>query len=124
MLVRREVFERIGLLDPSYTIYCEDVDFCLRARQAGFSCAYAPDARVLHKVSSSSGGGMTPFKLEHRLRSTARLHRRFRGRAWRLLVAPIHGAAFLLLVAGLLAAGRGRLAAAALRGAAGALRGR
>lgn len=122
MLVRREVFEAIGLLDPSYTIYCEDVDFCLRARRAGFGCLYAPAARVFHKVSSSSGGGMTPFKLEHRLRSTRRLHRRFRGRAWRLALLPAHGLVFLGLLAGLLLTGRRRLAAAALRGLAGAER--
>lgn len=124
MLVRREVFETVGLLDPSYTIYCEDVDFCLRARRAGWRCLYEPDARVWHKVSSSSGGGMTPFKLEHRIASTARLFARHRRLAWRVLLAPAHAAGLAGLVLGLFAAGRPGLARAALRGAFRAVRGR
>jgi len=63
LMARREVFEQIGGLDPSYRIYCEDVDFCLRAAERGWSLVYVPSAKVWHKVSSSSGGGMTPFKL-------------------------------------------------------------
>lgn len=35
MIIRREVFESIGLLDESYFMYFEEVDFCLRAQRAG-----------------------------------------------------------------------------------------
>lgn len=55
LIVRREVFERIGLLDEGYFLYFEDVDFCLRARRAGFECWYAPESRVIHLVGSSTG---------------------------------------------------------------------
>jgi GT2 family glycosyltransferase len=123
MLVRRTVIDSIGLLDPSYRIYCEDVDFCLRARRAGWACVYEPRAVVRHKVSASSGGGMTPFKLENRLASTARLFRRFKPRAWRLAMAPLHAAAFAAIVLGLLATGRLALLRGALAGASRALRG-
>jgi hypothetical protein len=118
MLVRREVVDAIGLLDPGYAIYCEDVDFCLRARRAGWRCVYEPRARVLHKVSSSSGGGMTPFKLENRIASTKRLFARHRPAWWRALLAPVHAAGLALLVVALFAGGRASLARAALRGAA------
>jgi GT2 family glycosyltransferase len=37
LLVRREVIERIGLLPEEYFLYCEDVDFCLRARRPVFA---------------------------------------------------------------------------------------
>ncbi len=124
MLVRREVFEAIGLLDPSYRIYCEDVDFCLRARRAGWRCLYEPGARVWHKVSSSSGGGMTPFKLENRIASTALLFARHRPRRWRLLLAPAHAAGLAGLTVGLFLLGRLSLARAALRGGLRAARGR
>jgi hypothetical protein len=117
MLVRREVFEAVGLLDPSYTIYCEDVDFCLRARRAGWRCVYEPAARVWHKVSASSGGGMTPYKLENRIASTGRLFARHRPAWWRALLAPAHAAGLALLVAALFASGRTALARAAWRGA-------
>jgi GT2 family glycosyltransferase len=54
MLVKREVFERVGLFDPALFMYGEDVDFCWRARVAGFHLAVAPRAKMWHKVSTSS----------------------------------------------------------------------
>ncbi len=123
MLVKREVIDAVGLLDPSYTIYCEDVDFCLRARRAGWKCLYEPRALVRHKVSSSSGGGMTPFKIEHRIASTFRLFRRFKPLWWSILLGPLLGCAFVLLVAALLIGGRFGLARGALRGARRVVRG-
>lgn len=55
MLVRREVFDAVGLLDEDYFLYYEEVDFCLRAARAGFSCWYEPASRVVHLVGQSSG---------------------------------------------------------------------
>ena len=55
MIVRREVFQAIGLLDDSYFMYYEEVDFCLRARRAGWPCWYVPGSRVVHLVGKSSG---------------------------------------------------------------------
>jgi GT2 family glycosyltransferase len=117
LLARREVFEQVGLLDPSYRIYCEDVDLCLRAARAGWRIRFEPSARVWHKVSSSSGGGMTPLKLENRLASTALLLRRHRPLWWRAALAPVHAAALAGLAAGLFLTGRWRLLAALWRGA-------
>jgi len=51
MLIRRQVFEAIGLFDARYFIYFEDVDFCRRARQAGYEIWCAPQAKMWHKVS-------------------------------------------------------------------------
>jgi GT2 family glycosyltransferase len=55
MLVRRQVFDAIGLLDEGYFLYFEEVDFCLRAARAGWSCWYAPQSRVIHLVGQSTG---------------------------------------------------------------------
>jgi N-acetylglucosaminyl-diphospho-decaprenol L-rhamnosyltransferase len=54
MIVRREVFQRIGLLDEGYFMYYEEVDFCLRARRAGFEVWYVPTSRVVHLVGAAS----------------------------------------------------------------------
>lgn len=116
MLVRKEVIDDIGMLDPSYTIYCEDVDFCLRASGAGWKCYHVPSARVWHKVSSSSGGGFTPFKLENRIVSTHRLFARFKPLWWRAALCPVFAAIAILLLAGLLATGRTALFRGAARG--------
>lgn len=55
MLVRREVFERIGLLDEDYFFSFEDLDFCLRARQAGYHSAVAEGAVAYHEGGASIG---------------------------------------------------------------------
>src|SRR5690606_36121347 len=57
LLVRREVFADIGLLDEGYFMYFEEVDFCRRAENAGWSCWYEPESRVVHLVGKSSGIG-------------------------------------------------------------------
>jgi GT2 family glycosyltransferase len=55
MLIRSKVFERAGMMDPSYFVYFDDADFCLRAHRAGFRLVYAPDTQLFHKVSSLIG---------------------------------------------------------------------
>ena len=53
-MVRREVWESIGLLDEGFFFYYEDVDFCIRARAAGWKVMYIPSAQVLHHWGSST----------------------------------------------------------------------
>ena len=55
MMVRRSVFDAIGLLDDGFFMYYEETDFCLRAMQAGFECWYVPASRIIHLVGQSSG---------------------------------------------------------------------
>ena len=56
MFVKREVFEKIGYFDEKYFLYLEDMDFCMRAKKAGFRIIFEPSAVVWHKNASSSGG--------------------------------------------------------------------
>ena len=72
MLIKREVFEKIGLLDENYFIYGEDVDFSFRATSSGYKIVYEPQSFIWHKVSSATGGGLTTFKIQHRIRSNFR----------------------------------------------------
>ena len=60
-LYRRAMLEEIGLFDESYFLYCEDTDLALRARWAGWECAYVPDAVVQHRYSHTAGGA-SPMK--------------------------------------------------------------
>lgn len=59
MLIRREVFERIGQFREDYFLYYEDAEFCLRAQKAGFKLAWAPLSIVYHKEGSSTGAETT-----------------------------------------------------------------
>lgn len=56
MFIRSEVFHRIGLLDESFFHTAEDNDFCIRAHRAGFKMAFVPQAKLWHKVMSTTGG--------------------------------------------------------------------
>jgi GT2 family glycosyltransferase len=55
MLVRREVFSAIGLLDERFFYGFEDVDLCLRARARGFRTVIVPEAGVRHHLGRSIG---------------------------------------------------------------------
>jgi hypothetical protein len=74
ILAKRECLEKIGLLDESYYMYAEDVDWCWRARQAGFICLYQPTAKIWHKVSASTGGS---FKIYHKVRGNFLFFQRY-----------------------------------------------
>ncbi len=54
LLVRREVFEQVGLMDEDYFLYFEETDFCLAARRAGWQTWYVPQSVVLHLVGQST----------------------------------------------------------------------
>jgi GT2 family glycosyltransferase len=56
VLIRKEVFLDIGLLDERYFMYFDDSDFCFRARTAGWQLTIAPDTAVLHKEGGSTNG--------------------------------------------------------------------
>lgn len=59
VLIRKEVFKKIDLLDPAYFLYWEDADFSHRAQLAGFKQIFVPQSRIWHKSSGSSGSGST-----------------------------------------------------------------
>ncbi len=58
---RREMLDRIGLLDEDFFYSCEDVDLAWRAQLAGYRCVYAPRAVVYHKLSATGGGTTASF---------------------------------------------------------------
>ena len=55
MYVKRALIDAIGLLDERYPMAYEDVDWCLRAWQAGFRVLYFPAARLVHHESLTRG---------------------------------------------------------------------
>lgn len=70
MLISRAVFEEIGLFDEDFFLYGEEVDFCYRARIAGFDIQIEPEARIWHKVSASSGSGFSETYLYYSTRNS------------------------------------------------------
>lgn len=55
VLIRQELRDQIGDMDDQFFMYYEDVDYCLRAKQAGWDVLCCPTARIIHHVGGSSG---------------------------------------------------------------------
>jgi GT2 family glycosyltransferase len=54
LMIRRQVVEQIGLLDEQFFMYGEDLDWCLRAKRAGWAALYYPDAQIIHYTREST----------------------------------------------------------------------
>ncbi|MBI5263390.1 MAG: glycosyltransferase family 2 protein [Bradyrhizobium sp.] len=63
MIVRRQVFDDVGLLDEGFFTYFDDIDFCFNARKKGWPTWYVPSSRVVHLVGQSTGVNRTPRRL-------------------------------------------------------------
>ncbi|HJU39780.1 MAG TPA: glycosyltransferase [Tahibacter sp.] len=87
LLLRREVYEKVGGLDENLCVAFNDIDFCLRIRDLGLSIVWTPYAELYHHESASRGYEDSPEKL-------ARFHReiRFMQERWgeRLLADPAY----------------------------------
>lgn len=68
-VIRREVFQNIGLYDDEYFLYMEDVDFCKRALEHGYKLIYDPNSKIYHKVSASTGGKVSPMVVYYMTRN-------------------------------------------------------
>jgi len=55
LMVRREAAEQIGFFDPLFFVYSDEVDFCKRLRDAGWSTLYVPAAEAVHHEQLSTG---------------------------------------------------------------------
>ena len=55
LLVRRTAIEKAGRMPEQYFLYCEDVDWCIRLKRAGYPSFVQPTSIVYHKESNSLG---------------------------------------------------------------------
>jgi glycosyltransferase involved in cell wall biosynthesis len=63
LIVRRQVFEEVGGLDEQLAVAFNDIDFCLRVREAGYRNVWTPYAEMNHHESASRKNEDTPEKL-------------------------------------------------------------
>lgn len=61
LMIRADVFAALNGFDESYRMYCEDVEFSLRAKLKGFSMVYLPDVYVQHTAHRASRRNMQHF---------------------------------------------------------------
>ena len=85
LLIPVGVIEKIGLLDDTFFMYAEDVDFITRAVRAGARVTFVPEAVVYHRESASSGGAGSPLTVYYTTRN--RLYLMFKHQPNRLILA-------------------------------------
>jgi GT2 family glycosyltransferase len=62
LIVRKDLYAKLGGLDENLAVACNDVDFCLRLQLAGSRNVFTPFARLIHHESASRGYEDTPEK--------------------------------------------------------------
>lgn len=62
MMVKREVFEKVGRFDERYFLYYEDADLSMRVKKAGYAIRYVPTAKLWHKNGLAAGGSGSPLQ--------------------------------------------------------------
>ena len=78
MMIPRRVFEEMNGLDESYSVVFNDIDLCLRIREAGYLVVWTPWAELIHYESKSRGPDEdTPAKKRFFIRETNRFLRRW-----------------------------------------------
>jgi hypothetical protein len=106
VLVSPEALRQVGVLDERFYFYYEDLDWCLRMQAAGYKILLAPQAKVWHKVSRSSGGRDSPRERYWMARSSILFFsKHVRGWRW-LLVIPYRSASAVRTTLRLLSQGR------------------
>lgn len=101
-LVRREVIDAIGLPDPSYFIFYDDVDFAIRARRAGFPIRAVRDAVLVRQLDFDQQHDLAGWKGYYMYRNLFAVHFRYgenvlvRAKPWLIaltvvLLSPLRG---------------------------------
>ncbi|WPK12465.1 glycosyltransferase family 2 protein [Lysinibacillus louembei] len=85
MIVRREAFEQVGLLDEEFFMYGEDIDWCYRIKEAGWRIVYNPTVSIIHYKGASSR--KKPFKIVYEFhRAMYLFHKKHFAKSYNFLV--------------------------------------
>jgi GT2 family glycosyltransferase len=99
VLIRADLFAKIGLMDARYFVYSDDADFMYRALKAAARLYYLPSATLLHKVGRLTGGDSSPFNIRYSVRNRAYFKLKHCGRMsasfWNLMYRAYYLAKFL-----------------------------
>jgi GT2 family glycosyltransferase len=65
MIIRRELYEKLGGFDPGFFLYSEETDFCLRLRELGFEIGHVAEVAVSH-IGGASEDPRDPYEVSAR----------------------------------------------------------
>ena len=78
LMVRKDVYEQVGGLDESFAVAFNDVDFCVRVREAGYTNVFTPFAQLYHYESKSRGLDESPEKRKRFVSEVERFQKRWK----------------------------------------------
>jgi GT2 family glycosyltransferase len=76
MLLRRAIFNQLNGWDEGYFLHCEDIDFCMRIKRAGWKIMFVPNVAVMHHQGQSSRRRPV-FVLWHKHRGMWRFYNKY-----------------------------------------------
>lgn len=94
MLLKREVFEKVGMLSEDYFMYAEDLDLNYKVRSLGLSNYYVGEAEIIHHGGrSSSRQRVSQWSTIMKYKAMLRFYRKSRGRLYSVLYRAAMGMA-------------------------------
>jgi len=111
IMLKRQVFQQVGLFSEDYFMYAEDIDLCYKVKQAGYKNYYIPEATVIHYGGGSAQTASSNFSFVMMRESNWRFLRKTQGRYYGMVYrASMLVCAFvrLLLLAALFPVRRAR----------------
>jgi N-acetylglucosaminyl-diphospho-decaprenol L-rhamnosyltransferase len=94
MLVPREAFDQVGLLDEGFLLYGEELDLATRLRDAGRTVLFTPEVEIVHEIGVSTGRSRGIVRMHSE--SMLRYYRKHRAHGWRKMTVPAAWAALTL----------------------------
>jgi N-acetylglucosaminyl-diphospho-decaprenol L-rhamnosyltransferase len=85
LMIRREVWQKVGPLDEGFFMYFEELDWCRRCRAQGWQVHYLPTAQIIHFEGKSSEQVMTARSIRFQS-SKIRYFRKYYGKRWALVI--------------------------------------
>ncbi len=93
MMARSAAIQQVGVLDPQFFMYCEEIDWAWRMQKAGWETWLVPEAKVIHYGGASTNQAR-PATTAYLWESRAKLYRKHRDWLTRALVSAIVRRAF------------------------------
>jgi len=94
LLIRREAIQDVGVLDEQFFLYAEELDWCFRARRAGWRIAALPQVEMVHYQGQTSGQ-MSDFSLAHLVETRLRYYRKNHGVVTAVVTSVVYAAGCL-----------------------------
>lgn len=88
LMLRREMLDEIGTFDERFYMYCEDVDLCKRAHDAGWRVVYYPEVEIIHRIGAASDKNPIAMIKQHH-RSMLLYFLKHNSRSPKILLTPL-----------------------------------